>query len=608
MKLCRHFAAQSKRTDANLSRIMAFVLGTIFLMCMGTGSMMAETIDEADVEDSSIAENDESLNFFTSNTLKSELPAQVKVFTPRFETNKYQLTWMRTNPGVKPYKVMDDLTFAGIPVFVAGIIAKSEKKSFRQNTIGNKHTLLTDFRTKIDDYSQFFGPVLTTGLKIGGYEGRSDWGRYIASAAMSYGFMALFVNSIKYTAKEMRPDGTTANSWPSGHTATAFVGATILHKEYGVTRSPWFSVAGYSVATATGIMRVLNNRHWVSDVLSGAGIGIMSGELAYAMSDLIFKKRGLLRGSLDSKYNIVEHPSFFSVQMGIGFGSKNIDFDMSKIMLDGFGDGDKNFNLKLGASTAVGVEGAYFFNKYFGVGGRLRVNSAPVKGWDGITDYAVVDLIETLYGSDYKTDLNVQKFVDGAGTPGTTGYSHALVEELDINIKSDHLTEFSADLGVYFNLPLSKRFALGSKLLVGRSIMQEIDLNVVASGGERQVSLSAPYPMATTVLLPSTYTSEWDYFTVGGNNTTKFGTGISLTYAYKENYAWRLFLDYDYSYKTYTMTYNPAQFVLDATYDSEFGIKLSDMLTAEEVGVIESQRVKKPRHTFILGGSFTISF
>ncbi len=608
MKLCRHFAAQSKRTDANLSRIMAFVLGTIFLMCMGTGSMMAETIDEAEVENSSIAEIDESLNFFTSNTLKSELPAQVKAFTPRFETNKYQLTWMRTNPGVKPYKVMDDLTFAGIPVFVAGIIAKSEKKSFRQNTIGNKHTLLTDFRTKIDDYSQFFGPVLTTGLKIGGYEGRSDWGRYIASAAMSYGFMALFVNSIKYTAKEMRPDGTTANSWPSGHTATAFVGATILHKEYGVTRSPWFSVAGYSVATATGIMRVLNNRHWVSDVLSGAGIGIMSGELAYAMSDLIFKKRGLLRGSLDSKYNIIEHPSFFSVQMGIGFGSKNIDFDMSKIMLDGFGDGDKNFNLKLGASTAVGVEGAYFFNKYFGVGGRLRVNSAPVKGWDGITDYAVVDLIETLYGSDYKTDLNVQKFVDGAGTPGTTGYSHALVEELDINIKSDHLTEFSADLGVYFNLPLSKRFALGSKLLVGRSIMQEIDLNIVASGGERQVSLSAPDPMTTTVLLPSTYTSEWDYFTVGGNNTTKFGTGISLTYAYKENYAWRLFLDYDYSYKTYTMTYNPAQFVLDATYASEFEIKLSDMLTAEEFGVMESQRVKKPRHTFILGGSFTISF
>ena len=202
---------------------------------------------------------------------------------------KYQLTWMRTNPGVKPYKFIDDLTFVGVPLFVAGIIAKSEKKSFRQNTKDNKHTLITDFKTGIDDYSQFFGPVMTTGLKIAGVEGRSDWGRYLASTAMSYAIMGGFVNGIKYTAKEMRPDGSTANSWPSGHTATAFVGATILHKEYGMTRSPWYSVAGYGVATATGVMRVLNNRHWVSDVLSGAGIGIMSTELAYAFSDLILE-------------------------------------------------------------------------------------------------------------------------------------------------------------------------------------------------------------------------------------------------------------------------------------------------------------------------------
>ena len=68
------------------------------------------------------------------------------------ESEKYQLTWMRTNPGVKPYKVMDDLTFAGIPLFVAGIIAKSEKKSFRQNTADNRHTLVTDFKTEIDNF------------------------------------------------------------------------------------------------------------------------------------------------------------------------------------------------------------------------------------------------------------------------------------------------------------------------------------------------------------------------------------------------------------------------------------------------------------------------
>ena len=207
----------------------------------------------------------------------------------------------KTNPGVKPYKFLDDMTFVGIPLFIAGWAVKGDKAMFRVNDKNNKKKntqLLTDFKTSIDDYTQFFGPAMVVGLKIGGVEGRSDWPRLLASSALSYGIMAAFVNGIKYTAKEMRPDGSTANSWPSGHTATSFVGATILHKEYGLTRSPWYSVAGYGVATATGVMRVLNNRHWISDVMSGAGLGILSTELGYAFADLMFKGKGLLRNDL----------------------------------------------------------------------------------------------------------------------------------------------------------------------------------------------------------------------------------------------------------------------------------------------------------------------
>ena len=514
-------------------------------------------------------------------------------------------SWMYTNEDVKPYKFMDDLTFAGVPLFVAGIIAKSEKKSFRQNTKDNKHTLVTDFKTGIDDYTQFFGPTLTTGLKLAGVQGRSDWGRYLASAGMSYAIMAAFVNGIKYTAKEMRPDGSTANSWPSGHTATAFVGATILHKEYGLTRSPWYSVAGYSVATATGIMRVLNNRHWVSDVLSGAGIGIMSGELAYAFSDLIFKNRGLLRGDISGERSIIYNPSFFSVSMGIGFGSKNLDFSLDRF--DGYmGDGDKTLNLKFNASTAVAVEGAYFFNKYIGVGGRLRVNSAPIKGWDGIEELAWSDLANNLFDDEDLTPAEQVLYDDILFGDGT---SEPLINDAYFTIKSDHLTEFAADAGLYFNFPLSNRFAIGSKLLIGRSVMQEIDLTATASGGKRdlQYDYTAPgpdLPLIGVTCKPETYSTEWDYFTVGGNNTMKFGTGISLTYAYKENYAWRLFLDYDYTRKKYTMEYNPGGFMFDAiTVD---GMALED--DPAEPMFFESQTIKKNRHTFILGGSLTISF
>ena len=511
-------------------------------------------------------------------------------------------TWMRTNEGVKPYKVMDDLTFVGVPLFVAGIIAKSEKKAFRQND-GTKHVLLTEFKTRIDDYTQYFGPAVTLGLKIGGVEGRSDWGRLLASSAMSYGIMAILVNSIKYTSKEMRPDGSSANSWPSGHTATSFAGATILHKEYGLTRSPWYSIAGYGVATATGVMRVLNNRHWVSDVLSGAGIGILSTELAYALSDILFKGKGLLRNDLNSDGNIVTNPSFFSVSMGVGFGSKKLDFDLEKFDLEG-GEDSKVLNLKFGTSTAVAAEGAYFFNKYIGVGGRLRVNSSPIKGWDGVEQIATKDIFRTILeiGNDDMAELLVAK-----GTPGTPDYQPGIIDDFNLKIQSDHLTEFAADLGLYFNLPLSDRFALGSKLLVGRSIMQELNLDAVVSGGMKDFDFEEDPNdednfFVRNVRHLGNYSTEWDYFTVGGNKTFKVGTGISLTYAYKSNFAWKIFCDYDYTRKTYTMTYNPGAFIIDAlpNISSLMGLKYSD--------TEETQRIKKARNTFVLGGSFVINF
>ena len=70
--------------------------------------------------------------------------------------------------------------------------------------------------------------------------------------------------------------------------------ATMLTKEYG-HRSPWIGISAYSVATATGLMRMANNKHWLSDVLTGAGIGSLSTELGYFLAGLIFKgKKELL--------------------------------------------------------------------------------------------------------------------------------------------------------------------------------------------------------------------------------------------------------------------------------------------------------------------------
>ena len=95
---------------------------------------------------------------------------------------------------------------------------------------------------------------------------------------------------LKHSIHSMRPDGTDNHSFPSGHTAVAFCGATVLHKEYGKI-SPWISVAGYAVATATALDRVRRNRHHWGDVAAGAAIGYLSAEAGYWIVDKIMGKK-----------------------------------------------------------------------------------------------------------------------------------------------------------------------------------------------------------------------------------------------------------------------------------------------------------------------------
>ena len=551
----------------------------------------------------------------------------------------------KTNPDIKPYKFMDDLTFVGIPLFVAGWAVKGDKAMFRVNQKaedgGKKNTqLLTDFKTGIDDYTQFFGPAMVVGLKVGGYEGRSDWPRLLASAGMSYAIMAGFVNGIKYSAKEMRPDGSTANSWPSGHTATAFVGATLLHKEYGLTRSPWWSVAGYGVATATGVMRVLNNRHWISDVMSGAGIGIMSTELGYALCDLMFKQKGLLRNDLvlDS-----EKPSFFSISMGLGLGSKDLEFES---------EGEK-VNIKFRAATVVDAEGAYFFNKYIGVGGRLRVRAQSAKDFG---DFASLVAAEDYYAwqsllpyymdafpGDYRLPATTEQdqFFNEQSFLGKVGYQidsesswndNAPVTDIYGIVKSDHITEFTGSVGVYFNLPLSNHFSLGTKALIGRSITQELDIDGHAEGnkkdigytmtfdnrpghmdisGEPAISLNdLQYPNNTG----EKWSDDWEYLTVGAKSSTSFGTGLSFTYRYRSNFSWRLFCDYDYTRKDFTAKYDPFHFVQNSmTYGASFltdaALETATGDYADGLGLeVREYRTRKYMNYWTLGLSFLVNF
>ena len=557
--------------------------------------------------------------------LMVSMPATVALADQNFHWS-----WMDSKPGVKPYKFMDDMTFVGVPLFVDGWAVKGDKAMFRvNNKDGKKNTqLLTDFKTSIDDYTQYFGPAMVVGLKAGGVEGRSSWGRMLASAALSYGIMASFVNGIKYTAKEMRPDGSSANSWPSGHTATSFVGATLLHKEYGLTRSPWYSIAGYGVATATGVMRVLNNRHWVSDVMSGAGIGILSTELGYALGDLIFKERGLLRNDVD--FNS-ETPSFFSISMGLGIGGKDIDFDLFNDLQDWESHGlegldpsvvpdeFRDINIDFRAATVVDAEGAYFFNKYVGVGGRLRVRAMSAKSFGQYNDIASIDPTyawSDLLGSVYQEadqELNMAAAKEG-GDPISRMYG---------TVKSDHLTEFTGSVGLYFNLPLTPQLSLGTKFLIGRSFTQELDIEGHAEGHVKNIDyglyikngkiyeddeVGRYFILDDPQSTGETYSTDWDYVTLGAKSSTTYSTGISLTYRYKSNFSWRIYCDYDYSEKDFTLTGDPYNFMKNALSKNTYDL-LNNSLVSPYSALLAPVVYKKNKkmNYFTLGLSFMVS-
>jgi len=103
----------------------------------------------------------------------------------------------------------------------------------------------------------------------------------------------IIVQGLKKTTKVNRPTGAN-NSFPSGHTTMAFAGATVLYHEF-IDTDPWLAYSGYAVATATGCLRMTNRAHWLPDVLTGAGIGILTGNLVYYLKPL--KKLQLSSGN-----------------------------------------------------------------------------------------------------------------------------------------------------------------------------------------------------------------------------------------------------------------------------------------------------------------------
>ena len=168
------------------------------------------------------------------------------------------------------------MTYIGVPLVVGGLIVKGEDDHFRN--LRNEY--LPRFNRHLDDYMQYAPAVAMLGLKASGVQSRSSWGRLLVSDAFSALLMGATVNTLKQTTNVERPDGSNRHSFPSGHTSNAFLGAHMAYKEFKDS-SPILAYSGYAIAAFVAGSRLYNNRHWVADVVAGAGFGILSVELSY---------------------------------------------------------------------------------------------------------------------------------------------------------------------------------------------------------------------------------------------------------------------------------------------------------------------------------------
>jgi membrane-associated phospholipid phosphatase len=143
-------------------------------------------------------------------------------------------------------------------------------------------------KVTIDDYLQYTPALSVYGLNSIGIQGKHNFKDRTVILGTSLLFVFASVTALKKITKIERPDGSAANSFPSGHTALAFAGAEFMYQEYKEV-SIWYGISAYAVASTTGTFRIYNNKHWFTDVVAGAGFGILSTKVAYWMAPYLNK-------------------------------------------------------------------------------------------------------------------------------------------------------------------------------------------------------------------------------------------------------------------------------------------------------------------------------
>ena len=134
-------------------------------------------------------------------------------------------------------------------------------------TNNENKSLLPSRLSQVGDFWGILSPLAVWAIML-----KSNMNKDYVSNAFAANIMSTY--AIKSLSQRQRPDGSNNYSFPSGHTSNSFLAAELIYQIEGMP----LSIPFYLLSINTALSRINDKKHFLSDVVFGAAIGISIGK------------------------------------------------------------------------------------------------------------------------------------------------------------------------------------------------------------------------------------------------------------------------------------------------------------------------------------------